>query len=44
VRSLSKLINPEAINNIELKDAVQLETDRLNFSDSSLAGLGDEIY
>jgi hypothetical protein len=45
VRSLSKLINPEAINNIELKDAVQLEIDRfnrLNFLDSSLAVLGDE--
>tara|TARA_R110001592_G_scaffold120586_1_gene325125 strand:- start:644 stop:1393 length:750 start_codon:yes stop_codon:yes gene_type:complete len=45
VRSLSKLINPEAINNIELKEAVQLEIDRfnrLNFLDSSLAVLGDE--
>ncbi len=39
VRSLSKLINPEAIKNINLKDAVQLEIDRfnrLNFIDSSL--------
>lgn len=30
VRSLSKLINPEAIKNINLKDAIQLEIDRFN--------------
>jgi two-component system NarL family sensor kinase len=44
VRSLSKLINPEAINNIHLHEAVQLEVDRfnrLNFIDSSLNVLGD---
>ena len=46
VRSLSKLINPEAIKNINLKDAVQLEVDRfnrLNFIDSSLVVSGNEI-
>lgn len=45
VRALSKLINPEAMNNIELKDAIQLEIDRfnrLNFIDSSLSVLGDK--
>ncbi|SDS37542.1 hypothetical protein SAMN05216503_2864 [Polaribacter sp. KT25b] len=45
VRALSKLINPEAINNIELKDAIQLEIDRfnrLNFIDSSIIVLGDK--
>jgi hypothetical protein len=45
VRSLSKLINPEAINTIELKEAIQLEIDRfnrLNFIDSSLTILGIE--
>jgi two-component system NarL family sensor kinase len=45
VRALSKLINPEAIHNINLKEAVQLEIDRfnrLNFIDSSLILLGDE--
>lgn len=39
VRALSKLINPEAIKNIELNEAIQLEIDRfnrLNFIDSSL--------
>ena len=39
VRLLSKLINPEAIKNIELKEAVQLEIDRfnrLNFIKSNL--------
>ncbi|TXD49659.1 sensor histidine kinase [Polaribacter sp. IC073] len=30
VRALSKLINPEAIKNMNLKDAVQLEIDRFN--------------
>ncbi|PQJ77224.1 sensor histidine kinase [Polaribacter glomeratus] len=46
VRSLSKLINPEAINNIELKEAIQLEIDRfnrLNFINANLTILGDEI-
>lgn len=45
VRALSKLINPEAIKNIELKDAVQLEIDRfnrLNFINSSLKVTGQE--
>ena len=45
VRSLSKLINPEAIKNIELKEAVQLEIDRfnrLNFIKSSLEIIGNE--
>lgn len=45
VRSLSKLINPEAIKNINLKEAVQLEVDRfnrLNFINSSLIINGDE--
>jgi signal transduction histidine kinase len=45
VRALSKLINPEAINNINLREAVQLEIDRfnrLNFIESSLLLLGDE--
>lgn len=43
VRALSKLINPEAIDNIDLKDAIQLEIDRfnrLNFIDASLEILG----
>ena len=45
VRALSKLINPEAINNINLKEAVQLEVDRfnrLNFIDAKLNILGVE--
>lgn len=45
VRSLSKLINPEAIKNIKLKEAVQLEIDRfnrLNFIDANLEVLGFE--
>lgn len=45
VRSLSKLINPEAIKNINLTEAVQLEIDRfnrLNFINSNLKVLGDE--
>jgi two-component system NarL family sensor kinase len=45
VRALSKLINPEAMNNIELKDAIQLEIDRfnrLNFIDSTLVVLGEK--
>lgn len=45
VRALSKLINPEAIHNINLREAVQLEIDRfnrLNFINSSLILLGDE--
>ena len=45
VRALSKLINPEAIKNIHLQEAVQLEIDRfnrLNFIDSALTVSGDE--
>lgn len=45
VRALSKLINPEAIKNIKLRDAIQLEIDRfnrLNFIDSSLDVIGNE--
>ena len=45
VRALSKLINPEAIKNINLKDAIQLEIDRfnrLNFIKSSLHVTGKE--
>jgi len=45
VRSLSKLINPEAIKNIKLKEAIQLEVDRfnrLNFIKSSLEVIGKE--
>lgn len=45
IRALSKLINPEAIKNIELKDAIQLEIDRfnrLNFIDSVLEIKGTE--
>ena len=45
VRALSKLINPEAIKNINLKDAVQLEIDRfnrLNFINSTLKVIGKE--
>lgn len=45
VRALSKLINPEAIKNINLKDAVQLEIDRfnrLNFINSTLKVTGKE--
>ena len=45
VRSLSKLINPEAIKNINLKDAIQLEIDRFNrldFIKSSLIIEGEE--
>lgn len=44
VRALSKLINPEAIKNIKLKEAVQLEIDRfnrLNFIESSLEIIGN---
>jgi two-component system NarL family sensor kinase len=46
VRALSKLINPEAIKNINLKEAVQLEIDRfnrLNFIDARLEILGHEV-
>ncbi|APZ45264.1 sensor histidine kinase [Polaribacter reichenbachii] len=45
VRSLSKLINPEAIKNIELKEAIQLEINRfnrLNFIASTLEIKGNE--
>lgn len=46
VRALSKLINPEAINNINLREAVQLEIDRFNrleFIKSNLTIVGNEI-
>lgn len=45
VRALSKLINPEAISNIDLREAVQLEIDRfnrLNFIASALTISGEE--
>lgn len=45
VRALSKLINPEAIKNIHLKEAIQLEIDRfnrLNFIKSNLETNGKE--
>lgn len=45
VRALSNLINPEAIKNIQLKEAIQLEIDRfnrLNFMVSSLKIYGKE--
>jgi signal transduction histidine kinase len=45
VRALSKLINPEAIKKIQLKEAIQLEIDRfnrLNFLESSLEIIGHE--
>lgn len=44
VRALSKLINPEAIKNIKLREAVQLEIDRfnrLNFINANLIILGN---
>ncbi|MCH3881659.1 sensor histidine kinase [Tenacibaculum aquimarinum] len=44
LRILSKLINPEFIKNIELKDAIQLEVDRfnrLNFLESKLIVNGE---
>ncbi len=46
VRSLSKLINPEAIKNIQLEKAIQLEIDRfnrLNFIDSNLEVIGNKL-
>ena len=45
VRALSKLINPEAIKNIKLIEAVQLEVDRfnrMNFINSTLIVSGEE--
>ena len=45
LRALSKLINPEFIKNIQLKEALQLEIDRfnrLNFIKSSLIIHGEE--
>ncbi len=45
IRSLSKLINPEAIKNIKLRKATQLEVDRfnrLNFVKSTLKVTGKE--
>ena len=44
LRALSKLINPEFLDNIELKDAIQLELDRfnrLNFIDAKLIVKGE---
>nr|WP_298991408.1 sensor histidine kinase [uncultured Polaribacter sp.] len=46
VRSLSKLINPEAIKNINLREALQLEVDRfnrLNFIETNYKVEGDEV-
>ena len=46
VRALSKLINPEAIKNIQLREAIQLEIDRfnrLNFIDARLEIIGKEL-
>ena len=46
VRSLSKLINPEAIKNINLREALQLEVDRfnrLNFIETTYKVEGDEV-
>jgi signal transduction histidine kinase len=46
IRALSKLINPEAIKNIRLNKAIQLEIDRLNrlnFIDSNLIISGDIV-
>ena len=46
VRSLSKLINPEAIKNINLKEALQLEIDRfnrLNFIKTTYKVKGEEV-
>lgn len=45
VRALSKLINPEAIKNINLEEAIQLEIDRfnrLNFIEAALIVEGDK--
>lgn len=45
VRALSKLINPEAIKNIDLQEAIQLEIDRfnrLNFIKSELKIIGNQ--
>ena len=45
LRALSKLINPEFIKNIKLKEAIQLEIDRfnrLNFIESNLKIQGEE--
>ena len=45
IRTLSKLINPEFIKNIKLKNAIQLEVERfnrLNFIGSSFVIVGDE--
>ena len=46
VRSLSKLINPEAIKNIYLREALQLEVDRfnrLNFIETTYKVKGHEV-
>lgn len=45
LRALSKLINPEFIKNIELRDALQLEIDRfnrLNYIEATLTKSGEE--
>jgi len=46
IRALSKLINPEFINNINLKDAIQLEMERfnrLNYINAALTITGNEV-
>jgi len=46
IRALSRLINPEFIKNINLKNAIQLEVERfnrLNYIEASLQVLGDEV-
>ncbi|WP_428742622.1 sensor histidine kinase [Tenacibaculum sp.] len=45
VRALSKVINPDFINNVKLKDALKLEIERfnrLNYIDASLEVKGEE--
>lgn len=46
VRALSKVVNPDFINNIRLKEALKLEVDRfnrLNYIDATLTIIGDEF-
>ncbi|WP_047789977.1 sensor histidine kinase [Tenacibaculum mesophilum] len=46
VRALSKIINPDFINNIKLRKALELEIERfnrLNYIEASLRVIGDEI-
>jgi len=45
IRALSRLINPEFVNNINLKEAIQLEVERfnrLNYIESSLQIIGED--